>query len=193
MCMAQNFPIRTCRASDAPVFQMTRVSSENEIRDFVHNARESRVPFEIVSGGTRRGAGKPMGEGKPLAVLDVSGVSGIVEYQPEELIVTARPGPASPNSRRPWHPATSAWASIRCDWTLFGANGNPTLGGAASADASGPGTAAPWARTGFASGLSCRQWIWRRLSRRRQGGEECHRLRPAENGMRRLRHFGGAE
>ena len=67
---------------------MTRVSSEAEILDFVRAAREKREPFEIVAGGTRRGAGKPMGN---LPVLDVSKVSGIVEYQPEELIVTARP------------------------------------------------------------------------------------------------------
>jgi glycolate oxidase FAD binding subunit len=137
--MAQNFPIRTCRASDAPVFQMTRVSSENEIRDFVRNARESRVPFEIVSGGTRRGAGKPMGEGKPLAVLDVSGVSGIVEYQPEELIVTARPGTSLAELKATLASRNQCLGFDPVHWTLFGANGNPTLGGAASADASGPG------------------------------------------------------
>ena len=68
---------------------MTRLSSENQVLDFVQAARGSRSAFEIVGGGTRRGVGRPMGD---LAVADVSGLSGIIAYQPEELILTARPG-----------------------------------------------------------------------------------------------------
>ena len=119
---------------------MTRVSSENEIVDFVQAARESRTPFEIVGGGTRRGAGRPMaGEGKKLPVLDVSGVSGIVEYQPEELIVTARPGTTLVELKTALAAKNQCLGFDPVDWTLFGAPGKATLGGAASTDASGPG------------------------------------------------------
>ncbi len=119
---------------------MTRVSSESEIVDFVQAARESRTPFEIVGGGTRRGAGKPMAsEGKKLPVLDVSGLSGIVEYQPEELIVTARPGTSLTELKAALAARNQCLGFDPVDWTLFGAPGKATLGGAVSADASGPG------------------------------------------------------
>jgi len=119
---------------------MTRVSSETEILDFVRSARQSRSPFEIVGGGTRRGAGKPMtSEAKKLPVLDVSGVSGIVEYQPEELIVTARPGTTLSELKSVLTAKNQCLGFDPVDWTLFGAPGKATLGGAVSSDASGSG------------------------------------------------------
>jgi glycolate oxidase FAD binding subunit len=120
---------------------MTRLSNENEIVEFVRVAREKRAPFEIVGGGTRRGAGRPMAtpEGKPLPVLDLSGVSGIVEYQPEELIVTARPGTTLAELKATLAQRNQCLGFDPVDWTLFGTTGKPTLGGAVSADASGPG------------------------------------------------------
>ncbi len=120
---------------------MTRVSNEAEIVDFVAAAREKREPFEIVGGGTRRGAGKPMAgaAGKPLPVLDVSGVAGIVEYQPEELIVTARPGTTLNELKAVLAAKNQCLGFDPVPWTLFGADGKATLGGAASADASGSG------------------------------------------------------
>jgi glycolate oxidase FAD binding subunit len=120
---------------------MTRVSSESEIVDFVRAARAGRSPFEIVAGGTRRGVGRPMAsqEGKALPVLDVSGVSGIIEYQPEELIVTARPGTSLAELKALLAAKNQCLGFDPANWTLLGGNGNPTLGGAVSADASGPG------------------------------------------------------
>jgi glycolate oxidase FAD binding subunit len=120
---------------------MTRVSSESEIVDFVRAARAGRSPFEIVAGGTRRGVGRPMAsqEGKALPVLDVSGVAGIIEYQPEELIVTARPGTSLAELKALLAAKNQCLGFDPANWTLLGGNGNPTLGGAVSADASGPG------------------------------------------------------
>jgi len=75
-----------------------------------------------------------------LALLDVSGLSGILKYEPEELILTA--APATPlaeiiavlgekNQRLGFDPA---------DWSgLLKSNGVATLAGAASSDASGSG------------------------------------------------------
>ena len=141
MCGARRCPIPICRASDEQTLKMTRLSSEGEIVEFVRAAREKRSAFEIVGGGTRRGVGKPMAtaEGKPLPVLDVSGVSGIVEYQPEELIVTARPGTTLAELKSVLAQRNQCLGFDPVDWTLFGASGKPTLGGAVSADASGPG------------------------------------------------------
>jgi glycolate oxidase FAD binding subunit len=116
---------------------MSSVSSTAEIVEFVHAARADRSPFEIVAGGTRRAVGNPLGE---LPQLDVSGLSGILKYEPEELIITAAPATplaeivsvlAARNQRLGFDPA---------DWSqLLGSNGVATLAGALSCDASGSG------------------------------------------------------
>ena len=65
-------------------------ATESEIVDAVMTAREWKSPLEIVAGGSKRALGRAvvsMG-----SVLDVSGLSGIVSYEPEELILTAAPG-----------------------------------------------------------------------------------------------------
>ena len=116
---------------------MSRADSLSQVIEFVRGARGDKAPFEIVSGGTRRAVGRPLGD---LPLLDVSGLSGILKYEPEELIITA--APATPlaeinavlgekNQRLGFDPA---------DWSkLLKSNGVATLAGAASCDASGSG------------------------------------------------------
>jgi len=116
---------------------MSKLVSEAQVVEFVRGAREAKAPFEIVAGGTRRSVGKPLGD---LPLLDVSGLSGIVKYEPEELILTAAPATplaeinqvlAAKNQRLGFDPA---------DWSrLLASNGVATLAGAASCDASGSG------------------------------------------------------
>jgi glycolate oxidase FAD binding subunit len=116
---------------------MSTIANSDQVVDFVRAARESREPFEIVAGGTRRAVGKPVGA---LPLLDVSGLTGIVKYEPEELILTAAPSTplteinavlATKGQRLGFDPA---------DWSrLLGSNGVATLAGAASCDASGSG------------------------------------------------------
>jgi glycolate oxidase FAD binding subunit len=116
---------------------MASITTLDQVVDFVRAARADRSPFEIVSGGTRRSVGRPVGD---LPMLDVSGLSGVIKYEPGELILTA--APATPlaeinavlgekNQRLGFDPA---------DWSrLLGSNGVATLAGAASCDASGSG------------------------------------------------------
>jgi glycolate oxidase FAD binding subunit len=116
---------------------MNKAGNLSQVMDFVRAARADKAPFEIVAGGTRRNVGKPLGD---LPLLDVSGLSGILKYEPEELIITA--APATPlteiisvlgekNQRLGFDPA---------DWSgLLKSNGVATLAGAASSDASGSG------------------------------------------------------
>ncbi len=116
---------------------MSAISKESEIVEFVRAARADRSPFEIVAGGTRRAVGRPLGD---IAQLDVSRLSGILKYEPEELILTAAPSTplaeivsvlAARNQRLGFDPA---------DWSqLLGSNGVTTLAGAVSCDASGSG------------------------------------------------------
>jgi len=116
---------------------MSKADNLSQVTDYVRAARAGKAPFEIVAGGTRRNVGKPL-NGLPL--LDVSGLSGILKYEPEELIVTAAPATplseinavlAEKNQRLGFDPA---------DWSkLLKSNGVATLAGAASSDASGSG------------------------------------------------------
>jgi glycolate oxidase FAD binding subunit len=121
---------------------MAGITTSDQVVDFVRAARADKAPFEIVSGGTRRGVGRPLigSSGGNLPMLDVSGLSGVIKYEPGELILTA--APATPlaeinavlgekNQRLGFDPA---------DWSrLLGSNGVATLAGAASCDASGSG------------------------------------------------------
>ena len=116
---------------------MNKAGNLSQVMDFVRAARAGKTPFEIVAGGTRRNVGKPLAD---LPLLDVSGLSGILKYEPEELIITA--APATPlaeiiavlgekHQRLGFDPA---------DWSgLLKSNGVATLAGAASSDASGSG------------------------------------------------------
>lgn len=116
---------------------MSKADSLSQVIDFVRAARADAAPFEIVAGGTRRTVGRPLGN---LPLLDVSGLSGILKYEPEELIITAAPATplaeinavlAQKNQRLGFDPA---------DWSkLLKSNGVATLAGAASCDASGSG------------------------------------------------------
>ena len=112
------------------------VTSEADVLEVVRAARESSRTLEIVGHGTKRGFGRPV---ECEDVLDVSGLSGIVSYEPDEMIITARAGTpvaeieatlAERNQRLGFEPA---------DWgPLFGAPANfATIGGVLSADANG--------------------------------------------------------
>jgi FAD/FMN-containing dehydrogenase len=110
--------------------------SESEVLDAVHTAREHRRTLEIISGGTRRSFGRPT---RCDDVLDLSRLSGIVNYEPEELILTVKPGTpldeiesilTAKNQRLGFEPQ---------DWrALLGSQGRPTIGGGISANANGP-------------------------------------------------------
>ena len=67
---------------------MTKAQTESQIVDFVRQQRAVKAPFEIVAGGTRRGIGAPTGA---LPQLAVSALTGIVNYEPEELLCTVAP------------------------------------------------------------------------------------------------------
>src|SRR5258708_29549576 len=61
-----------------------------ELRQAVEWALNDGVTLDVRGGGSKLSLGKPM---RCDQVLDLSGLSGIVDYAPEELVVTLRPGP----------------------------------------------------------------------------------------------------
>jgi glycolate oxidase FAD binding subunit len=54
--------------------------------------REPGPAFELVAGGSKRGIGRPV----DAPILDLSAFSGIIDYQPGELVLTARPATPLP-------------------------------------------------------------------------------------------------
>jgi len=116
---------------------MSKAANEDQVVEFVRAAREAKAPFEIVAGGTRRSVGSPVGA---LPMLDVSGLSGIVKYEPAELIVTAQPGTSLTEIKNALAEKGQRLGFDPADWSkLLGSNGAATLAGAASSDASGSG------------------------------------------------------
>ncbi|HVZ91523.1 MAG TPA: FAD-binding protein [Rhizomicrobium sp.] len=110
--------------------------SEGEVVDAVRAARERRRRLEIVGGGTRRGFGRPI---ECDDTLDLSGLSGIVGYEPEELIVTVRPGASLAEIESALAAKGQRLGFEPQDWRgLLGSTGTSTIGGAISANANGP-------------------------------------------------------
>ena len=60
----------------------------NEVTDAIRWAACAGEPLEVVAGGTRRALGRPV---DAPHMLDVSALSGVLSYEPEELILTALP------------------------------------------------------------------------------------------------------
>jgi glycolate oxidase FAD binding subunit len=91
--------------------------------------------LEIVAGGTKRGLGRPM---KTDHVLDVSGLSEIVEYEPAELVLTAHPGASLASINAELAEKRQMLAFEPPDWRgLLGAEGEPTLGGVIACNLAG--------------------------------------------------------
>ena len=121
---------------------MTRFSPVDihELRDAVATALAAEEPVEVVGGGSKRGLGRPL---QTPHLLDLSGLSGIREYEPSELVLTA--GAATPLAEieRVLAENGQMLAFEPPDWRgLFGApenhRGEPTLGGVLACNLGGP-------------------------------------------------------
>jgi glycolate oxidase FAD binding subunit len=118
---------------------MTRFVPTNldELRDAAATALAAEEPVEIVGGGSKRGLGWPL---QTPHALDLSRLSGIRDYAPSELVLTA--GAATPMSEieRVLAEHGQMLAFEPPDWRgLLGAeNTEPTLGGVLACNLSGP-------------------------------------------------------
>ncbi|MEW9856400.1 FAD-binding protein [Novosphingobium sp. M1R2S20] len=77
-----------CRGSEAMTITM-QPSTAEDVRECVLNTLEAKDTVEIRGGGTKAGFGKPV---QPARILDMRGLSGIVDYDPPELVLTVLPG-----------------------------------------------------------------------------------------------------
>ena len=118
---------------------MTRFvpTSIDELREAIGTALAAEEPVELVAGGTKRGLGRPL---QTPHTVDLTRLSGIRDYAPNELVLTA--GAATPLTAldRALNAAGQMLAFEPPDWrALLGqAHGSPTLGGVLACNLSGP-------------------------------------------------------
>lgn len=111
----------------------TGQDDSRQLADRVREAAETGAPLNISGGGSKIFYGRtPVGE-----PLDVSPHRGIVNYEPTELVLTARAGTPLTELEAA---LSEAGQMMPFDPPRFG--GDATLGGAISAGLSGPGR--PW-------------------------------------------------
>jgi glycolate oxidase FAD binding subunit len=92
MSMPVGSPSRICRVFEA-FGAMSRFAPADldELRDAIGEALAVEEPLEVVASGSKRGLGRPL---QLPRMLDLSGLAGIRDYQPSELVLTA--GAATP-------------------------------------------------------------------------------------------------
>ena len=107
-----------------------------EAQEIVAWAAGENQSVEIVGGGSKRALGRP-----PVAehTLDVSGLAGIIDYDPPELVLTARAATPMKLIESELAARRQILAFEPPDWrALLGAVGEPTLGGVIACNMAGP-------------------------------------------------------
>jgi glycolate oxidase FAD binding subunit len=108
-----------------------------DVEDAIRFAVSNETALEIVGSGTKRGIGRPA---QTDMTLDLSGLSGVVMYEPEELVLTAKAGTPLATIEDMLAKSNQELAFEPIDYApLFGgATRSGTVGGVIAANLSGP-------------------------------------------------------
>ncbi len=129
-----------------------RPADEKQLSEAVARAAADRQPMEIVAGGSKRSLGRPV---KAEHVLDVSEIAGVVNYEPAELILTAKPATPLVAIKAALQAKRQMLAFEPPDWRgLLGSNAEPTLGGVLAGNLAGPRRVRAGAARDFFLGFS---------------------------------------
>ncbi len=114
-----------------------RPTDEKQLAEIVSAALDSEEPLEILAGGSKRGIGRPL---QAPHTLDVSGFSGIRQYEPEELVLRAGAATPMDEIERALAAKRQMLAFEPGDWReLLGSGGQgQTLGGIIACNLAGP-------------------------------------------------------
>ncbi|HEX4768588.1 MAG TPA: glycolate oxidase subunit GlcE [Lichenihabitans sp.] len=107
-----------------------------EAADVIAWALAEKHPLEIVAGGSKRALGRPA---RTEHTLDVSRLKGIVDYEPAELVLTAKAATPIAEIETQLAARQQMLAFEPPDWrALLGGRGEPTLGGILACNLAGP-------------------------------------------------------
>lgn len=111
--------------------------TDDQVLEIVRWALAGEVPLELIGRGSKRGFGRPV---QAAHALDLSGLAGIEVYEPEELVLTARPGTKMVEIEAALAARGQALAFEPPDlgWLYGGPAGAGSLGGAVGCNLSGP-------------------------------------------------------
>ncbi len=87
MCIAARSAFPICRGSD-PMKELRPQSAENVLH-CVQEALDRNHKLEVRGGATKSEIGRPVDE---VVMLDMRGLSGVIDYDPSELVLTVLPG-----------------------------------------------------------------------------------------------------
>ncbi len=112
--------------------------TDDQVVEAVQQALTEKTPLEVMGAGSKRGYGRPCGETR---LLDLSELSGIGLYEPEELVMTAKAGTsiAVIEAALAENRQHLAFEPADLGPLLGGQAGKGTIGGAFACNLSGPG------------------------------------------------------
>jgi glycolate oxidase FAD binding subunit len=108
-----------------------------EVEAAIQWAAAEGKALEVIGAGSKRGIGRPS---QSDTTLDVSGLSGVTLYEPEELVLSAKAGTplAEITALVATHEQELAFEPIDYGPLLGGGAGGATIGGVIAANLSGP-------------------------------------------------------
>lgn len=126
-------PVKPSPVKSGPV----RPRDAAQVLDTVRWAVAEEQPLELVGAGSKRGLGRPC---QATHTLDLSALSGITLYEPEELVLSARAGTPLAEIEAALGERRQQLAFEPTDWgPLLGAEaGSQTIGGVLACNLSGP-------------------------------------------------------
>lgn len=136
MSITASCPSPICRVFDETFVTVFTPADAEEVRQVVAWAASSEQPLELVAGGSKRGLGRPM---QVEHTLSLKRLSGILDYQPAELVLTALPATPMAEIEAALAAHRQMLAFEPPDWRhLLGSeDATPTLGGVLACNISG--------------------------------------------------------
>ncbi len=117
-------------------FPVLTPQSETEAADLIRDRAEAGRPLAIIGGNTRSGFGNAV---EADATLSSRGLSGIVSYNPAEMVMTVQAGTPVDEVKAALSDARQMMAFEPMDHrAIMGTVGEPTIGGVFAANVSGP-------------------------------------------------------